>query len=374
MFLIIVSFLLTAILLILITRLHKKSKLRQDPEIFLHRISQNPILAPIAEHTWESEAVFNPAAFVHNGRVHLLYRAMGGDGISRIGYASSADGINFDVRSANPVYSPTRDFGIPKHTYSVGKRNLPSKLSYNTIDNPSGGGWGGTEDPRAVCIDGYIHMTFVAFDGWGSVRMALTSILEKDFALKNWEWNKPVFMSPPNETNKNWVLFPEKIGEKYAILHSISPQIDIEYVDYLNQFDGTKFIKSRFSRAGRSGFWDNWVRGAGPPPIKTEFGWLLFYHAMNDSDQNKYKFGAMLLDLNDPTKIIARANNPLLSPEEWYENDWKPGVVYTCGAVIFNKDLIIYYGGGDKYIAVAKVDLSDFLQKLIQHPVHAIKV
>src|SRR3989344_6217939 len=69
------------------------------------RLKENPILKPIPEHWWESEAVFNPAALVYNGRVHLFYRALGRDGISRIGYASSKDGVHFDERLPYPVYA-----------------------------------------------------------------------------------------------------------------------------------------------------------------------------------------------------------------------------------------------------------------------------
>src|SRR3989344_7819325 len=68
----------------------------------LNRISRNPVLRPRSENWWESEAVFNPAAFVLDGRVHILCRALGRDGVSRIGYASSPDGIHFDERSAVP--------------------------------------------------------------------------------------------------------------------------------------------------------------------------------------------------------------------------------------------------------------------------------
>jgi predicted GH43/DUF377 family glycosyl hydrolase len=98
-------------------------------------------------------------------------------------------------------------------------------------------------------------------------------------------------------------------------------------------------------------------------------GWLLLYHANDKRDPGKYKLGAMLLDLNDPTKVLYRANAPLLGPEEWYENDGKPGVVYTCGAVIVNDNLIVYYGGGDKHIAVARANIQEFLKALTEnHP------
>lgn len=331
----------------------------------LDRLIQNPILEPIKEHAWESEGVFNPAAIYENGRVHLLYRALGSDGISRIGYASSKDGIHFDERLTYPVYSPTRDFGIPK-TPPQGP------LSYDTITYPSGGGWGGSEDPRIVRVDDHIHMSFVAFDGWGFVRMAISSILHSKFLNKDWDWGKPAFLSPPGEIQKNWLLFPKKIGGKYAILHSISPSVRIAYVNDLAEFDGTMFIEGSFRAGGRPDHWDKSVRGAGAPPIETKDGWLLFYHAMDPADPDiGYKVGALLLDLDDPTRVLYRSAAPVLVPSEWYENDWKPGVVYVSGAVVLGNDLLVYYGGGDKRIAVAKTNLQTFLRSLT-HGRHAV--
>ena len=85
---------------------------------------------------------------------------------------------------------------------------------------------------------------------------------------------------------------------------------------------------------------------------------------MDKNDPNRYKLGALLLDLHDPTKVLYRAINPLLAPDAWYENDWKPGIIYVSGAVVMGGDLIVYYGGGDKYVAAAKIDLRDFLRRL----------
>ncbi|MDB5224435.1 MAG: hypothetical protein JWO43_57 [Candidatus Adlerbacteria bacterium] len=336
----------------------------------LSRGDNNPILSPVASHPWESEAVFNPAAVYAGGRVHMLYRAMGHDGISRIGYASSLDGIHFDERLAEPVYTPVRGFG---NTLSASQIGLPhpdkrwGPLSYNTVVYPSGGGWGGAEDPRLVIIGNTAVMTFVAFDGWGFVRMAVTSMPLPELLAHNFTWKRPALMSKPNEINKNWVFFPEKIHGKYALLHSVSPEIHIAYIDSLDQFDGNTFIESEYKKAGRQDNWDSWVRGAGPPPIKTPFGWLLLYHAMDMHDPNKYKVGAMLLDLEHPEHILFRSDNPILEPEKWYENDGKPGVVYACGAVIMGDDLLVYYGGGDKIIAVAKTNMRRFVRKLMTH-------
>jgi hypothetical protein len=201
--------------------------LRQSTPIRLRRFAHNPVLRPDPEHWWESEAVFNPAAMYEGGRVHLLYRALGRDGISRIGYASSKDGVHFDERLAYPVYEPTRGFGIPD------KNRIYGPLSYSQTAYASGGGWGGAEDPRMVRIGSEVYITFTAFDGWGFVRMALTSTPIKNFMHKTFNWAQPALISPPNEMHKNWVLFPEKIGGRYAILHGISPDIRIEYIDDL---------------------------------------------------------------------------------------------------------------------------------------------
>lgn len=332
----------------------------------LKRIKQNPVLEPKKEHWWESEAVFNPAAVYDGGRVHVLYRAMGGDGISRIGYASSKDGITFDERLPYPVFSPTREFGVPRADRVYGP------LSYSQLSYASGGGWGGCEDPRLTKIDDKMHMMFVAFDGWGFVRVALTSILKKDFLKKEWAWKNPALLSPPNEVHKNWVLFPEKIGGRYAILHSITPKILIEYVDSLEEFDSPdRFIRGSTRAGGREGKWDDIVRGAGAPPLKTPYGWLLFYHGMSSQQPHiGYKVGAMLLDLDDPRRVLYRSANPVLEPKEWYEHDWKPNVVMATGAVIMGEDLLVYYGGGDKRVAVARADLRDFVRKLM-HGEHA---
>ena len=117
----------------------------KPPHATLARLASNPILSPLPEHWWESVAVFNPAAVYDGGRVHLFYRAMGGDGVSRIGYASSPDGIHFDERLEHPVYDWGTGFAAPSPALR-GYR----PLSYNTDQYASGGGWGGCEDPRVV--------------------------------------------------------------------------------------------------------------------------------------------------------------------------------------------------------------------------------
>ena len=328
------------------------------PSLRLERAENNPVLSPDPANWWESEAVFNPAAFVHGGKVHLLYRAIGQDGVSRIGYAHSDDGVHF-TRSSSPAYDPSP--ASLERARRGARKYAP--LSYDTVTHGSGGGWGGTEDPRAVVIDGHVCMTFTSFEGWSNVRMMLSflPLAELEQGLFNWE--RGIYLSPPGEVQKNWVLFPEKIRGRYGILHNLEPEIQIAYIQPGDANDSA-YIRSRFERAQRPKAWDSRLRGAGAPPLRTKDGWLLFYHAIDEREPHKYKVGAMLLDLKNPKKILHRSKEPVLEPDEWYENDWKPGVVYVSGAVIVGEDLLVYYGGGDKYVAAARANLDDFLLKL----------
>jgi predicted GH43/DUF377 family glycosyl hydrolase len=336
-------------------KLKPKSKTKKIDHIIssikLNKPPFNPIISP-SFYSWESKATFNPAAVESNGKIHLLYRAVGEDDRSVLGYASTFDGFRIAERPTYAVYQRYKE-----------------KINYDepSVGYLSGGGWsGGCEDPRLSLIDDTLYMLYVAFDGWGSVRLALTSIPFFDFKKKKWNWKKPILISPPGQINKNWAIFPEKINGKFAIIHSFYPEILVDYFDDLRELDGKKFIKSNNTRPiDDTRTWDSWFRGIGPTPIKTKDGWLILYHAMDHKNSDRYRMGALLLDLNDPTKILYRSVNPILEPEEDYENNGhKWGVVYSCGAVVKNGELFVYYGGADKYLCVASINLSELLYDL----------
>ncbi len=323
----------------------------------------NPIITPREGNEWESKATFNPSALHVEGNVHILYRAIGDGDVSVLGYAVSRDGFSVDERGEQPAFAPHKI-----KIFSPEER-MQAPLIYS-----SGGGWnGGCEDPRLTLIDGRVYLIYTAFDGWASLRRALTSISLEDFLEKRWKWEKPVLISPPGEIHKNWVLFPEKINGKYAILHSISPTVRIDYFDSLDIFDGTKFIQSVPGNRQEEIGWGV-MKGAGPPPIKTEDGWLLFYHGLDKLDPGRYKLGAMLLDLKDPTKVLYRSPRPILEPDEYYENHgFKGGIIYSCGAVVIGNDLLIYYGGADAVVCVATAKLDQFLKELKTHEIPKLK-
>lgn len=321
----------------------------------LDKSSKNPIILPKGENSWESRQTFNPAVLLLKNKVHFIYRAIGNNYISRFGYAVSKNGLRIDERSKNPAYQhrSSQDF---YRSSGGGERFVSSNIS-------SGGSFGGAEDPRITRVgkEDKIYMTYTAWDR--GLRMALTSIKVKDFLENRWNWSLPRLISPPGEVHKNWVIFPEKINGKYAILHSISPKISITYLDSLN-FNG--YIKSYYDGdVDSKDLWEERIRGAGPPPIKTEEGWLLFYHAMDKKDPGKYKVGAMVLDINNPSKILYRSKRPVLEPDQDYENSgFKPGVVYATGAVVKGDNLYLYYGAADNYVCAARVNLKEFLDSL----------
>lgn len=325
----------------------------------INRHENNPILSPNPDNYWESKATFNPAAIYEDGKVHLVYRAIGDSDTSVLGYATSTDGINIDDRHTEPMLVPRAPFEGRFPGQNRGTRYTAGYMS-------GGGGYGGCEDPRITKIDNKMYLTYVAYDGWSAPRVAMTSIPVDDFLSHNWdEWTDPVLISKPGEVNKNACILPEKVDGKYVIFHRVYPDILLDYVDDLN-FDGeSKWLQTQKRIKPRKTFWDSRKVGIGATPVNTDRGWLLIYQAVGNQDPGRYKIGAMLLDKKNPARVIARSKKPILEPQEHYENNgWKYGVVYPCGAVAKDDELFVYYGGSDMVTCVASANLNTFLNQL----------
>ena len=310
--------------------------------IKLKRYVNNPILNPIPEHDWEAKAVFNTAAIYLDNQVHLVYRAMSHDNISTFGYASSDDGINIDTRLAEPIYVP--------------------RIEEEKTKNP--GGNSGCEDPRITQIGDTLYMCYTAFDGVNPTRVALTTISVEDFLNHNWNWAVPKIITPPGIDSKNACVLPEIINGKYYIFHRFYPCIWIDAVDDLN-FGENDWVKGSAWIKPRSDKWDSRKIGIAGPPIKTDHGWLLIYHAITESDRH-YRLGAILLKLDNPTQTLARTDYYLFEPRLEFELDGQEDdVVFSCGSVVIDDNLYVYYGGADKSIGIATCNFTELVNDLI---------
>ena len=312
--------------------------------IKLERFPGNPIIQPKPEHGWESKAVFNPAALYEDGKVHLVYRAMSEDNTSVLGYACSKDGFIFEERLDKPIYVPREDFE---------KKRVPNGNS-------------GCEDPRLTRLNNDLYMCYTAFDGKSEPRVALTSIAVSDFLAKHWNWASPVLISPPSVADKDAALFPKKIKGKYAILHRLDTSIWLDLVDSLS-FEEGRWIKGNIILSPHQEQPPAEKIGIAAPPIETKYGWLLLYHIVSQKGSHRYYYvSAALLDVDDPTHVIARRGTPLFEPEVPYEKEGQVAeVVFPCGAVVINDRLFVYYGGADKVIGVATIKLSELLKSLL---------
>lgn len=296
----------------------------------MKRFEHNPILKPIKENAWESEAVFNAAAVYSNGLVHLLYRAMGKDNISRIGYAASSDGYTikerFDVPVFNPVNHAERD---------------------------------GCEDPRLTIISDECLMTYTAFRNHDYpiiFQISLTSISMNDFLNRKWDWKERI-LPFPGIRNKDAVILPGKVDGKYVMFHRIEPSICVAYSEDLKKWHGFKSIMEP-----RDKMWDSLKIGAAGTPIELNEGYLFIYHGVDEA--KRYSLGAALLDRSNPEKVLYRSEKPILTPCEGYECvGTVPNVVFSCGNVQLDDNVIVYYGGADSVLCGAIYELNELLPR-----------
>ncbi len=309
------------------------------------RSEDNPILTPNDMNIWEDKAVFNPAAIDLDGKIRLVYRAMGDSNVSVMGYAETEDGLQITDRAAQPIYVPRESFEKPSR---------------------SGVSGSGCEDPRITRMGDTLYMFYTAYDGTNPPTIATTRIKVQDFAAKKWNWTKPAVISPFGIDNKDSCLFPEKVNSHYLVFHRAHNHICLDPVKSLN-FEVDKIESFTPIIGPRPGMWDGVKVGTSAPPIKTGKGWLLFYHGL--SNEGIYRVGAVLLGLDDPSIVLSRTTGYIFSPDMPYERIGQvSNVVFPCGLVERSGTLFIYYGAADKVVGVAKTDLGRLLNILDYPP------
>jgi predicted GH43/DUF377 family glycosyl hydrolase len=210
----------------------------------------------------------------------------------------------------------------------------------------------GIEDCRVSQIGDTYYLTYTAVSDSG-VGVGLRT-------TKDWvTFKNEGMIFPPH--NKDCAIFEEKINGKFYALHRpSSKEIGGNYIWLAESSDGRQWGNHQCLIKTRPGMWDSARVGAGAAPIRTEQGWLEIYHGANAEHQ--YCLGAFLMDINDPSKVIARTTEPIMVPTEAYELSGFFGyVVFTNGHVLNGDELTIYYGAADEFVCGAKFSILEIL-------------
>jgi predicted GH43/DUF377 family glycosyl hydrolase len=295
------------------------------------RSARNPILTT-AGRWWDMRGVLNPGAALHDGRVALVYRAVGADGISRFGLAWSADGERIDESPALPIHE-------------------------GNLDDPYARL--GVEDPRITHFDGSYYITYCK----ASVDVMSTPPLSWETApfrvrtgialTGDFQSAREIGLILPEIDSKDAVLFPQRIGGRYAALIRIYPSIQLVTSPNLIVWSAPLTVMEPIA-----GTWEGERIGAGPPPLRVPWGWLLFYHGNEylrmPGNRRRYSMGLAVLDARNPTRVLYRHPDPVLQPEAPYEREGPVGnVVFGTGLVELGDRYYLYYGAADGVIGVA---------------------
>lgn len=293
------------------------------------RSQRNPIVTA-ADVPYPCHAVFNPGACKFGNQYLLLLRVEDRRGVSHLTLARSGDGERFTV-DARPWIEPSTD---------------PAFELYERF---------GVEDPRITKIDDTYYITYTAYGPHGP-RGGLG--WTKDFI----SFTRGGF--PTEIDNKDLVLFPKQIAGRYAMLDrpggymGQGASIWMQLSPDLRHWGDARVVLSP------TPVWGMYKIGAGPPPIETERGWLVLYHGVRVTEGGKiYRAGLALLDLEDPTMVIARDAGHVFAPEAPYERQGDvPNVVFPTGLILeADGTVLMYYGAADTRVAMARASLDDLV-------------
>lgn len=233
--------------------------------------------------------------------------------------------------------------------------SLDTAISERVIFPVSYSETNGIEDARFVRFiddDGSItyYATYTAFNGH--------SILSNLLETKDFYHFKIEPLNGEYSVNKGMALFPRRIGGKYAMASYYDGYANyIMFSDNINVWQSAKKIQEPFYP------WEFVKTGNAGSPLETEKGWLLLTH--NVGPMRSYSLGAILLDLDDPSKVIARLEEPLLVPNNEERDGYVPNIVYSCGSIILNNELIIPYAMSDYASTFATISLDELFKEMI---------
>ncbi len=293
------------------------------------RYPENPILSR-EDVPYACNTVFNAAAVKFDGRYLLLLRIEDLSGVSHLTKAWSEDGYHFQVES-RPWITPVKD--AETSVYEV----------Y------------GVEDPRITVIDGAFYITYTAFGPYGP-RVAIG----RTYDFENFERLALV----TEVDNKDAVLFPEKIDGRYLLIDRPAGFAGKRGDIWIQESpDMIHWGRARVLLSAEPG-WAGSKLGISTPPVKTAKGWLAFYHGVRRTPSgNLYRLGCLLMDRQDPRRVIGHTPHFIFGPEEIYERTGDvPNVIFPCGIIVEDDGTLkMYYGAADTHIALAEAPLADIL-------------
>jgi predicted GH43/DUF377 family glycosyl hydrolase len=341
------------------------------------RYQQNPVLSPgdlkASEENMDIECLLNPGVFEFDGKTWLLIRVaertIQKEGVLSVPIYNDmgkVEIINFDLKDPKLDATDSRVINYDGVDYLTTISHLRLVCSDDGIEfyepegYPSLFGEGeyesyGIEDCRVVKIEDTFHLTYTMVSANG-VGVGLRT-------TKDWKQfeKKGMIFSPHN---KDCALFEEKINDKYYALHRpSSPELGGNYMWLAESPDGIHWGNHKCIAKTRAGKFDSKRLGAGAAPIKTEKGWLEIYHGA--TEDNRYCLGAILLDLKDPSIVLARSEEAIMEPIAEYEQTGFFGnVVFTNGHTVNGNTIQMYYGASDEFVCQAKLSVKEILSKL----------
>lgn len=341
-----------------------------------HRFPKNPLLSPkdVAPSADNLQVIclLNPGVFKWQNKIYLLVRVAENvapqEGKLFVPMRSEADLLEImelklddpDLLSADPRVINYK--GLDYLTTISYLRLFSSDDGRNFKAEPLGlHGKGyleryGIEDCRVSQVEDTFYLTYTAVSANG-VAVGLRTTTDWQTFLSHG------LIFPPH--NKDVAIFEERINGKFYALHRPSSKdIGGNFIWLAESYDALHWGNHQCIVKTRANSWENTRVGAGAAPIKTEKGWLEIYHAANQD--HRYCLGAVLLDLNNPAKVLARSETPIMEPKESYElNGFFGSVVFTNGHLVNGDELTIYYGAADELICGAKFSIEEILKSLV---------
>ena len=349
------------------------TELAEPVTVEITRCPENPIVRP-GLYPWRMCTVFNPGVLYDDGKFWMYERAAGQLRPFRctVGLLESDDGVHFTHVTDQPVLTPEMAGSIH----------------------------GSVQDPRVVKLGDTYYMTYAyrpyAWEclptGLGVPESRLPDIPGVDVrpeanqtrsgiavSRDRVHWEHRCWATPADVDDRDVILFPEKIGGRFALLrrplsfvgtdtgHGADlPAVRISFSDDLERWTEPELV------AEPEQPWEGNRIGGATPPLRTDAGWLVLYHGVEDvhppTRRVCYRLGALLLDLADPRRVLARTADFIMEPEAYYElfGLYIPNVIFPTGNVVKDGLLWLYYGVCDTAIALATVPLDELVEHVLK--------